>query len=217
VLPSELLDPPLREPLRRRLGSWLDAHLGAHLGPLFTAREAALSGPARGLVFVLGEGLGTVPRRQVAAQLAALSPDDRRELARLGVTLGRVNVFLPALLRPESLRLRARLFAIRHGGPALAAPDGVPSVPLDRALSSASYAACGYQAAGPRAVRVDRLDRVAAAAARLSREGPFAAPREFATLLGCAPAEVPAVLAAIGYVERDGRFAWRRAAEPRRA
>src|SRR5207247_1866764 len=48
VLPSELLDPPLREPLRRRLASWLEAHLRAWLGPLFAAREAALSGPARG-------------------------------------------------------------------------------------------------------------------------------------------------------------------------
>ena len=64
---------------------------------------------------------------------------------------------------------------------------------------------------------MDRLDRVAAAAARLSRDGPFAVPREFATLLGCAPAEVPGVLAAIGYVEREGRFAWRRAADRRRA
>ena len=217
ALPSELLDPPLREPLRRRLAAWLDVHLRAHLGPLFSALEAPLSGPARGLVFVLGETLGTVPRRQVAAQLAALSPDDRREMARLGITLGRVNVFLPALLRPEVLRLRARLFVIRHGGPALSVPDGIPSAPLDRALSSAVYAACGYQAAGPRAVRADRLDRVAAAAARLSRDGPFAPPREFATLLGCSAAEVPAVLASIGYVERDGRFAWRRAADRRRA
>jgi ATP-dependent RNA helicase SUPV3L1/SUV3 len=217
VLPSELLDAPLREPVRRRLASWLDAHLRAHLGPLLAARDATLSGAARGLVFVLAESLGTVPRRQVAAHLAALSPDDRRALNGLGVTLGRLTVFMPALLRPEALRLRTRLFAIRHGGPAVAAADGVPSVPLHPGLSSAFYAACGYQAAGPRAVRVDRLDRVAAAASRLSREGPFAVPAELAPMLGCPPREVPAVLAALGYVERDGRFAWRRNGERRRA
>jgi ATP-dependent RNA helicase SUPV3L1/SUV3 len=217
VLPSELLDAPLREPVRRRLASWLDAHLRAHLGPLLAARDATLSGAARGLVFVLAESLGTVPRRQVAAHLAALAPDDRRALNGLGVTLGRLTVFMPGLLRPEALRLRARLFAIRHGGPAVAAADGIPSVPLHPGLSSAFYAACGYQAAGPRAVRVDRLDRVAAAASRLSREGPFALPAELAPMLGCPPGEVPAVLAALGYVERDGRFAWRRNGERRRA
>ena len=48
-----------------------------------------------------------------------------------GVTLGRLTVFLPALLRPEALRLRARLFAIRHAnapgaGGAWRGPDGGP-------------------------------------------------------------------------------------------
>jgi ATP-dependent RNA helicase SUPV3L1/SUV3 len=217
VLPSELLPPPLRERVRKRLAAWLDAQVRAHLGPLIAAREAALSGPARGLVFVLAESLGTVPRRWVATQLAALSSDDRRALNRLGVTLGRLTVFLPALLRPEALRLRARLFAIRHGGFPAAAPDGIPSVPLEPGLSSAFYAACGYQVAGPRAVRVDRLDRVAAAASRLSREGPFAIPADFASVLGCPAGEVSAVLAAFGYVEREGRFTWRRGGEQRRA
>ncbi|HSB62154.1 MAG TPA: helicase-related protein, partial [Vicinamibacteria bacterium] len=217
VLPSELLDPPLREPVRRRVASWLDAQLGARLGPLLAAREAPLSGPARGLAFVLAEGLGAVPRRQVAAQVAALSAEDRRALARLGVTLGRLTVFVPGLLRPDALRLREQLFRIRHGGPRVPAPAGLPSVPLDPALSSAFYAACGYQAAGPRAVRVDRLDRVAAAAARLSREGPFTLPLEFGSALGCPASEVRAVLAAIGYVERGGRFAWRRSSGGRRA
>ncbi len=66
-------------------------------------------------------------------------------------------------------------------------------------------------------MRVDRLDRLAAAASRLCREGPFGMPREFATLLGCSPAEGAAVLASIGYVEREGRFAWRRATDRRRA
>lgn len=142
----------------------------------------------------------------MAAQVAALSPDDRRALARFGVTLGRLSVFVPALLRPEILRLRARLFVARHGGPDSVAPDGVPSVPLDPALPSAFYSACGYQAAGPRAVRVDRLDRVAALVSRLSREGPFRPPPETASLLGVAPVEVAAVLSSLGYVERGGRF-----------
>ena len=217
VLPSELLDPPSREAVRRRVAAWLETHLRGRLGSLFALREGPLSGPPRGLAFVLVESLGAVPRRQVAAQVAALAPDDRRALSRLGVVLGRLSVFLPGLLRPEALRLRARLFAIRHGGPVAGGPDGVPSVPHDPALPAAFYAACGYQAAGPRAVRVDRLDRLAAAAARLSREGPFAVPGELASLAGCPPSEVPAVLAGIGYVERDGRFLWRRAAERRRA
>ena len=75
---------------------------------------------------------------------------------------------------------------------------------------AAFYLACGYLPAGPRAVRLDRLERAAAVASRLSRDGPFVPPRDLAPILGCPPDEVPAVLTAIGYVEKDGRFERRR-------
>ena len=146
----------------------------------------------------------------MAQQIAALTPDDRKALARLGVTVGRLSLFLPALLRPEASRLRARLFAVRQGRPAESGPDGAPSVPSDARRPAAFYLACGYLPAGPRAVRLDRLERAAAVASRLSREGPFVPPRDLAPILGCRPDEVPAVLTAIGYVEKDGRFERRR-------
>ena len=94
--------------------------------------------------------------------------------------------------------------------PAAPGPQGEPSVPLDPALPGAFYLACGYQPAGRRAVRVDRLDRAASMAARLSRTGPFVPPRELPSVLGCPESEVAGVLSGIGYVERDGRFEWRR-------
>ena len=210
VLASDLLDPPLRERVRRRLAAWLESHLRAALAPLFALRDGAPPGLVRGLAFALVEGLGAVSRRSVAQQVAALTPDDRKALARLGVTVGRLSLFLPALLRPEAARLRARLFAVRQGRPAESGPDGAPSVPSDPRLPAAFYLACGYLPAGPRAVRLDRLERAAAVASRLSRDGPFVPPRDLAATLGCPPDEVPAVLTAIGYVERDGRFERRR-------
>ena len=133
VLASDLLDPPLRERVRRRLAAWLESHLRAALLPLFALRDGTPPGLVRGLAFALVEGLGAVSRRSVAQQVAALTPDDRKALARLGVTVGRLSLFLPALLRPEAARLRARLFAVRQGRPAESGPDGAPSVPLDAA------------------------------------------------------------------------------------
>jgi ATP-dependent RNA helicase SUPV3L1/SUV3 len=196
--------------VRRRLAAWLDSHLRAVLLPLFAVRDGAPAGLVRGIAFALVEGLGAVSRRSVAQQVAALTPDDRRALARLGVTVGRLSLFLPALLRPEAARLRARLFAVQQGRPAASGPDGAPSVPNDAGQSPAFYLACGYLPAGPRAVRLDRLERAAAVASRLSRDGPFIPPRDLGPILGCRPDEVPAVLTAIGYVEKDGRFERRR-------
>ena len=206
VLASDLLDPPVRERVRRRLAGWLESHLRPALLPLFNLRDRTPPGVVRGLAFALVEGLGAVSRRSVAPQVAALTPDDRKALSGLGVAVGRLSVFLPALLRPESARLRARLFAVRHGRPAESGPDGAPSVPNDPRQPAPFYLACGYLPVGPRAVRLDRVERAAAIASRLSRVGPFVPPRDLPSTLGCSPDEVRAVLAAIGYVEREGRF-----------
>ncbi len=215
LLASNLLDPPLRERVRRRLAGWLESHLRPELLPLFALRDGTPPGMVRGLAFALVEGLGAVSRRSVARQVAALTPDDRRALSRLGVTVGRLSVFLPALLRPEAARLRARLFAVRQGRPAECDPHGAPSVPNDPRQPAAFYLACGYLPAGPRAVRLDGLERAAALVSRLSREGPFVPPRELAPILGCRPDEVPAVLTAIGYVEKEGHFERRARPSPR--
>jgi ATP-dependent RNA helicase SUPV3L1/SUV3 len=216
VLATELLDPPLRERVRRRLAEWVDRHVARVLGPLFALREGAPAGAARGIAFVLEEGLGAAARRALAPQVAALGEDDRRALSRLGVTVGRLAVFLPALLKPEPMRLRARLFAVRGGQPAAAGPDGGPSVARDAARPPAFYVARGYLPLGPRAVRMDRAEHAAAVAWRLSQKGPFVPPRDLLGILGCAEAELPAILAEMGYVQREGRFERRGRTPPRR-
>ena len=111
---SDLLDPPRRERVRRRArrvaggprapGRWR---------PCSRCAEEAPAGAARGLAFALAEGLGAVTRRSVARQVDALAADDRRELGRLGVSIGRLSLFLPALSNAEAMRLRARLYAVR--------------------------------------------------------------------------------------------------------
>ena len=215
VIGTDLLDPPLRERVRRRLAAWLDAYLQSLLAPLFALREKAPRGAARGLAFVLAEGLGGASRRAIAVQVAALSGEDRRSLSRLGVNLGRFALFLPALQKPDAMRLRARLYAVRHGQRSEAGPDGAPSVPNDLARPLASYLACGYLPLGPRAVRLDRLEQAAAITARLSHAGPFLPPRELPGILGCPASELPGLLSAMGYTERDGRFE-HRSRPPRR-
>ena len=126
VLGSDLLDPPLRERVRRRAAAWLDAHLAPCSRPLFALRDGAPPGAARGIAFALAEGLGAVPRRTVAGQVAALTAGRPASLGRLGVTLGRLGVFLPPLLQPDAVRLRARLYGIHAGRPAEQGPEGRP-------------------------------------------------------------------------------------------
>jgi ATP-dependent RNA helicase SUPV3L1/SUV3 len=197
ALPAEFLDGDLREGVRRRLAAFLGTALARGLEPLFRARAAELSGPARGLVFQLGEALGSMPAADAASQRAALAAADRRALARLGVRLGTEAVYLEPLLKPRPARLRALLWAVAQG----AAVPMVPAnaAPRDAAVPDAAYAAMGWRALGPRVLRVDRVERLAAMLRRLARQGPFAATPALAQLAGAALEELAPMLAALGY------------------
>jgi ATP-dependent RNA helicase SUPV3L1/SUV3 len=207
-LPSDLLDPSLREKVRRRLAEWLSRQLGATLGPLLRLRDTTSKGAPRGLAFVLSESLGSVARARVAAQVSALTSAERADLSRRGLLLGRHVVFLPALLNPSALRLRKLLWSLAHGG----APDvdGRAAVPLEPSQPFAAYEACGYQPMARMAIRVDVLHRVAVNLARLSEGGPFGLPPELPTLLGQGPEAAADVLGALGYVRQRDVFVARR-------
>ena len=204
-LPSDLLDAPLKEKVRRRLAAWLDAEMQRNFGPLSSASSAASTGAMRGILFALQQGLGSTSRKSVTRAVTGLTADERRALGRAGVSLGRLNLYFSALLAPRVLEWRALLHALRAPGP-LPGSLGAPSLGVDPRIAAATYAACGYQVAGPRAVRVDRLEHVAAAARRADREGPFHVTKEMLAAAAAGPEDVRAVLAALGFPsDAEGR------------
>ncbi len=220
-LRGELLDGALAERVRRRLSAWLEGYLRRTLKALLRVSEAELTGPARGLAFQLGEGLGVVGRGpghpEVERQLGALDRDARRRLRRLGLRFGRQAVFIPALLKPDIVRVKAVLWAAEAGRPVPPLPPvGQVSLPVDGQLPEDFYAAIGYRRLGPRALRVDTVERLAEAAWRLARQGPFQAPPALASLAGCGEGEIAGVLSALGYRTSIGDDGVRFSLPPRR-
>jgi ATP-dependent RNA helicase SUPV3L1/SUV3 len=197
ALPGDFLEGDLRESVRRRLAEFLRIALRRGLAPLFRAREAELDGAARGLVFQLGEALGSLPSAEVAAQRAALAAADRKALARLGLRLGVETVYIESLLKPRAAALRGLLWAVWHGAAAPAVPG--LAAPRDPAVSEAAYGAMGWRVLGPRVLRVDRVERLAAAARRLARQGAFGATPALAQLAGSSIGDLASVLPALGY------------------
>jgi ATP-dependent RNA helicase SUPV3L1/SUV3 len=214
-LPSELLDAALKEKVRKRLAAWVEREIGRVFASLRAAATGA-TGAARGIVFAIGQGLGSVPRRSVGRGVDVLTPDERRELGRLGISIGRHNVYFTDLLSTDALAWRALLHGLRAPGP-LPSRLGPPSVAADPKVAATAYAACGYQVVGSRAVRVDRLERLAGAARAAAREGPFEASREMVAAAGAGPDEVRALLVALGFpVDETGKHRSAKPAKPAR-
>ncbi|MBM3522002.1 MAG: hypothetical protein FJX57_03510 [Alphaproteobacteria bacterium] len=199
VQSSDLLEGPHREAIRRRLAAWLDAHLTAVLAPLFTLRAAELTGSARGLAYELVAQFGCVSRGRVAPLVSALSPDERASLRRLGVVIGDVAVFLPALRSHATLGLRALLWRLFAGeDPGKPMPQPALSHSRVDGMSTAFFQSQFCLPAGPRFVRADRLDRLARDVFRKAREGGFALDPAWAAAIGAPSDAMDGVLRALG-------------------
>ena len=80
---------------------------------------------------------------------------------------GAFNIYFPPLLKPAAAELALTLWALKHGSgqrstaAARAAAAGLTSVAADAATPEVFYRACGFHLCGPRAVRLDMLERLA--------------------------------------------------------
>lgn len=203
-LGMDLVEAALRERVVRRLGAWLDGHLRLKLRPLFPMPHLLASPAARGLLFQLGEGLGCLPRQNVAPQLAALGERDRTVVRSIGLTLGHESVYFRSLLKPAPAALRALLWAVHNGVAPLPLEFARASLPLEPDADERYYAAAGFIRRGPRAVRADILERLAARARQATRQGPVPVPAQLSTLVGCDLAELSGVLLALGFCIEEG-------------
>ena len=157
VIAKELgvLDPAHKARLKEALEHWLEGQL-APIAPLRAIEEAALDPEAgtevRALLLTLTDRAGTVQRE--AAGLAHIPKEKRPFLRKLGVQIGALDVFMPALLKPAP---RALLEAL-----------GVDQRPLNAGMQAViegeKAVPAGYRRAGRQAIRVDMAEKLFRAA-----------------------------------------------------
>ena len=208
-LSSEFLDGRGRERLRVRLTAWLRRHLRRRLAPVYrvadTAAAEALSGPARGLLYRLGEALGPLPRETLEAQLRAIGKAERKRIAALGIRLGRACVHVPAWRRDGRAELCALLWSVHaRAAPPPAPPPGAKTCLPAKDAETGYYRAHGFCClpgrAGPGlAIRAEALEQLAYEAFRLARQGLLAVPRRLQDLTDGDPARLETALRALGY------------------
>ncbi|MDQ3032859.1 MAG: helicase [Myxococcota bacterium] len=195
-----------RSRIERRLAAFGRDLVAELLAPV--ASHAA-EGLVRGILWQLERGLGTLDVESAHAELAALADEDRRALEARGIVIGERTVYARALLASEPLRLRALLVRLHRSTSQVASEPRVPfrsAVTILRArdVPDESYLAIGFLPLGPRAVRVDLVERALAKLREL--EPPFELPQEIGRWLGVKTSELAHVLAPLGYRRRGDRW-----------
>ena len=214
-----------KEKVRDRLTSWLSELCAERLKPLLEIIGAQdISGLARGIAFRLKEDFGVLRRESVSDEIRLLDQPARAQLRKYGVRFGAFNIYFPVLLKPASSELATVLWTLKHGAAngldvaSLPGPPrpGLTSLPADPAVPEAFYRVAGYHVCGPRAVRIDMLERLSdlirpLVAWRSNPANPAPPPRgatgdggfrttpEMMSILGCSAAELGNVLKVLGF------------------
>lgn len=155
------------------------------------------SGQARGLAFMLFEGLGTIPSAAGSQQVRGLAETDRPRLARLGLRLGVESIYLPDMLKPAQISLRALLWNLQYsqiGAFHAPPPAGRVTIDCPEGVPDAFWLAVGYRRLGGRVMRVDMVERVAQIVRTAAREGQFRISEDMLSLAGATRDQMAAML-----------------------
>jgi ATP-dependent RNA helicase SUPV3L1/SUV3 len=192
----DVLDPQLKAAVQARVERWFAEQMAQRLPTLArldeATRDPAAGSPLRALANALLEAGGLLPRRAASALVDALDPEARKRLRKIGFTIGTLDIFAPALLKPGAAAFRRELMGLgeapREGATVL--PRHAPGADL----------AHGYRPLGAQAVRVDLVERIARAA-HDSRQGrkPFAPDPALATSMGLTPETFARLMAQLGF------------------
>ena len=152
--------------VQRRLQHFIDRKVATLFEPLLNmSRDETLTGLARGFGFQMVEHLGVIPRGAVADEVKALDQDARAVLRKHGIRFGQCTIFMPLLLKPAPTRLRLVLWSLSKGLQEFpeAPPPGLVTVPAGAPGDTPEgyFAMAGYRAAGARAIRIEKLERLA--------------------------------------------------------
>lgn len=204
LLEVDLVEEQDKTAIQTRLETWLQQEIATVLEPLLPLQEGKeLEGAVKGIAFQIYEALGIVRRKEMENLIADLTTDDRKILRQNQIRLGPVLAFIPALNKPAAIKLRSILWTLWHDKtlPAPVPNAGATSVAMSsfENVDPEYFQSIGYPVYGPRAIRVDMLDRVISAVFDGAEKGIFKAKHEMAEWLGCSIPDLYMVLEAMGH------------------
>ena len=169
------------------------------------AMDAASSGPSKAIAYRFLEGMGNTSREGCASLVRSLSQEERKLFAKLNVRLGQLNLFIPTMLKAQTIFLRDQLWQLHAGTKNSPLPLGRVAVDTVHGLDTSYYHSVGYQPLGSLALRVDMLERFGAMLRKRARSGVFEMDQTLVSLLGIRKQKLGNVLNQLGYRKVDNK------------
>ncbi|MEE2934195.1 MAG: helicase-related protein [Pseudomonadota bacterium] len=197
---NENIDNQQRQQIEQRIARWLFLYLQSEFEPLTSLLSADCPASVRGLLFRVAEGLGSTPRNILSPQLNGIDLAGRKFLKSENVKVGISSIYIPELITNKKVRLRALLWATanQHSVPAILFEGRRAGHEASKA-SKNFWLSTGHFTFGDRALRIDRVEKLASILRRRGRQGPFLVTPDLLGLADCNKVNFAALAKCLGY------------------
>jgi len=141
----------------------------------------------RALCYQLFEKNGVMKRKSVNEIIKNISKEDRSELRKAGVKIGRYHIFLPKMLKPSAVELRVKLWKLYFSEDKkyIIPKSGLNFLKDEIIKNNKFLLICGFENFGKFYVRVDILERLFLKIIENTKNGIFKIDSNMMNLIGC--------------------------------
>jgi len=209
IIQSDLLETSQVNLITEKLKSFVYNKIQKFLFPVISLNEKEFNNSARGIIFQLKEGFGTTSFKKIQKLYRELVDEDKKQLSKAGLRFGVEYLYIPELLKPTAVRLRALLWGVFNNtyyNNSLPDDGRVAFTPKESAPQQ-WYNIIGYSKLGDRVMRVDMVERLSVIIRTSARDGSFKISEEMLSLAGASKDQMANILSDLGFEkskDRDG-------------
>ena len=188
ILVDEAIDLESKEKLSNYLKKWLYTLIKKELSDLVNLSNIkSHNNYERALCFQLFENNGIIKRELVSKIIKNISKENRTNLRKAGVKIGRYHIFLPKMLKPSAVNLRINLWKIyfQENKETTIPKSGLNFLHDQMKKNKKFLLICGFENFDNFYIRVDILERLFLKIIESTKDGKFKIDSDMINLIGC--------------------------------
>jgi len=163
LLVDEAIDEESKEKLKNNLENKLSTLINTELSDLVNlSRSNFKNGYVRALCYQLFENNGVIKRELIDQVIKNIPKEERINLRKVGIKIGRYHIFLPRMLKPAAVNLRVMLWKLHFSedNKNIVPKFGLNFLKNEKNKNNKFLLICGFENFGKFHVRVDILERL---------------------------------------------------------
>ena len=206
LIVDEAIDLESREKLKVYLEKKLNNLIFSELSDLVNLSKTTFKNNyVRALCYQLFENNGIIKRETVHQMIKNISREDRLNLRKAGVKIGRYHIFLPKMLKPSAVNLRITLWKLYfpEDKDYIIPKYGLNFLKNETKKNDKFLLVCGFENFEKFYIRVDILERFFIKIIENSKDGLFKINSDMINLIGCNKENFYKLLTLMGYVSKN--------------